>query len=194
MSTVPTSSKGLLEIRKYSNRRYYDATRSRHLTLEEIRNLIREGYDIRVTDNQTSADITAKMLTQIILDLDAPKLELFPTSLLAQLIRVNDHLVKGFYQRFFHQALDAFLDYQRLVESQLKQGSMLPAMFPPLAAWTQAVLKPFANLSQTEGPAATAVRATENEKLAAELADLQRQMEDLRKRTKGKRKPGRRKS
>src|SRR5205823_3540835 len=53
----------ILEIKKYPNRRYYDATHSRHLTLEEIRSLIQQGYDIRVTDAKSSADITAQVLT-----------------------------------------------------------------------------------------------------------------------------------
>ena len=49
-----------LDIRKYPNRRYYDATRSRHLTLPEIRNLIRDGYDVTVTDSRSGADIDRK--------------------------------------------------------------------------------------------------------------------------------------
>lgn len=56
-----------LEIRKYPNRRYYDVTRSQHLTLEDIRSLVRENYDIRVTDSKSGSDITAKVLAQIIL-------------------------------------------------------------------------------------------------------------------------------
>jgi len=83
-----------LEIKKYSNRRYYDATHSRHLTLDEIRNLIQQGYDIKVTDAKTSADITAQVLTQIILELDTPKLDSLPVPLLVRLIRMNDQLVK----------------------------------------------------------------------------------------------------
>src|SRR5579872_4860512 len=85
-----------LQIRKYPNRRYYDATRSRHLTLEDIRSLVRDGADIRVTDSKTSADITAKVLAQIILELDAEKIDAFPVALLVRLIRVNDQLVKDF--------------------------------------------------------------------------------------------------
>ena len=46
--TDPNSRK--LQIRKYPNRRYYDSTRSQHVTLEEIYALIRKGYDIEVID------------------------------------------------------------------------------------------------------------------------------------------------
>src|SRR5690349_9860232 len=119
-----------VEIRKYPNRRYYEAGRSRHLTLDEIRSLIRQGQDVRVTDSATGTDITAKVLTQIILELDAPKLDLFSAPLLTEMIRVNDQLIKGFFEKFFHQALAAFLEYQRHFESQIRQGRVLPALFP----------------------------------------------------------------
>src|SRR5678810_390946 len=97
-----------LEIKKYPNRRYYDATHSRHLTLEEIRSLIQQGYDIRVIAAKTSADITAQVLTQLILELDTPKLDSLPVPLLVRLIRMNDQLVKDFIEKYFNQALKSF--------------------------------------------------------------------------------------
>src|ERR1041385_1848793 len=116
-----------LEIRKYPNRRYYDTTRSRHLTLDEIRSLIRDGYDLRVTDSKTSVDITAQVLTQIILELDTQKLDSFPVPLLVRVIRVNDQLVKDFIEKYFNQALQSFLHYQQRFEEQIRQAHGLPS-------------------------------------------------------------------
>src|SRR5208337_4193439 len=90
-----------LEIKKYANRRYYDATHSRHLTLEEIRSLVQQGLDVRITDGRSGADLTAQVLTQIILELDTPKLDSLPVPLLARLIRMNDSLVKDFIEKYF---------------------------------------------------------------------------------------------
>ena len=112
MNTDTSAAPQLIEIRRYPNRRYYDSTRSRHLTLEQIHALIRDGSNVRVVDSQTSADITGKVLTQIILELDAPKLEMFPTAMLTELIRVNDRFVKGFFEKFLGQAFDGFMEYQ----------------------------------------------------------------------------------
>ena len=81
MSNTDAESKHL-DIRKYPNRRYYDATHSKHLTLDQIRDLVRDGYDIKVTDSKTGADITAQLLTQIILELETPKLDTFPVAML----------------------------------------------------------------------------------------------------------------
>src|SRR6478735_819048 len=109
----------LLRIRKYPNRRYYDSTRSRHLTLEEIYAAIREGYEIEVLDSKTGDDITARVLAQMIIELDPPKLGIFPVPLLHRLLRANEQLVTDFTKKYFNQALEAFLDSQKKFEQSL---------------------------------------------------------------------------
>src|SRR5438874_1880900 len=164
-----------LEIRKYPNRRYYDTTRSRHLTLDEIRSLIREGYDLRVTDSKTSVDITAQVLTQIILELETQKLDSFPVPLLVRLIRVNDQLVKHFIEKYFNQALHSFLTYQQQVEERLRQVHGLPVVYPTVSAWTKAMLEPFTAAfgsdKQRAGEAAEAPSG-KTEELRALIKDL----------------------
>ena len=126
-----------LEIKKYANRRYYDATHSRHLTLEEIHALIQQGYELSVIDGKTSADITAQVLTQIILELDTPKLDSLPVPLLVRLIRMNDPLIKDFIEKYFNQALKSFFDYQQQIEGQIRRTHGLPPVFPVISAWAQ---------------------------------------------------------
>lgn len=153
---MPDSESRRLEIKKYPNRRYYDATHSRHLTLDEIRSLVQQGYDLHVVDARTSTDITAQVLTQIILELDTPKVDSLPVPLLVRLIRMNDQLVKDFIEKYFNQALKSFLDYQRQVEEQIRRTHGLPSVFPSVSAWTEAMLQPFANaLSGTPPEAST---------------------------------------
>jgi polyhydroxyalkanoate synthesis repressor PhaR len=133
-----------IEIRKYPNRRYYDVTRSKHLTLEDIRSLVREGSDIRVTDSKTSANITAKVLAQIILELDSQKIDMFPVALLMRLIRANDQMAKDFLERYFDQALSMFLEYRKQFSEQFHGGEGLGAIYSSLANWNRAMLNPFA--------------------------------------------------
>jgi len=177
-----------LEIRKYPNRRYYDSTRSRHLTLDEIRSLIRDGYDLRVIDSKTSMDITAQVLTQIILELETQKLDSFPVPLLVRLIRVNDNLVKDFIEKYFNQALHSFLEYQRQVEENFRQVHGLPVVYPAVSAWTKAMLQPFASAFGGEKPTApTGPVSSENpEKLRQMVNDLQAEVVGLKQRRKGK--------
>jgi polyhydroxyalkanoate synthesis repressor PhaR len=133
-----------LEIKKYPNRRYYDSLHSRHLTLEEIRGLIHQGYDIQVTDAKSGSDITAQVLTQIILELETPKLDSLPVPLLVRLIRMNDQLVKDFIEKYFNQALKSFFDYQQMLEQHVRKSQGLTATLPTMAEWTKSMMAPFA--------------------------------------------------
>jgi polyhydroxyalkanoate synthesis repressor PhaR len=169
----------ILEIKKYPNRRYYDATHSRHLTLEEIRSLIQQGYDIRVIDAKTSADITAQLLTQIILELDTPKLDSLPVPLLVRLIRMNDRLVKDFIEKYFNQALKSFFDYQRHVEEQIRQTHGLPPVFPSVSAWTKAMLEPFSAVFS--GPGETKSAQTQPTPPSTKDEDLHKLVRELQK-------------
>ncbi|HYO10871.1 MAG TPA: polyhydroxyalkanoate synthesis regulator DNA-binding domain-containing protein [Tepidisphaeraceae bacterium] len=80
----------VLRIRKYPNRRYYDSTRSRHLTLEGMYSAIRGGYDVEVTDSETGRDITSRVLAQILIEFSPAKLTVFPPALFHRLLRSED--------------------------------------------------------------------------------------------------------
>ena len=174
-----------VEIKKYPNRRYYDANHSRHVTLDEIRSLIQQGYDIRVTDAKTSADITAQVLTQIILELETPKLDSFPVPLLVRLIRMNDRLVKDFIEKYFNQAFQSFLEYQQKLEKQLRQAHGLPGSYSSVSAWTKAMLAPFASsfaapasASDEQAPSSS---SNQNRELREMIEDLRKQVTRLKR-------------
>src|SRR5260370_32576994 len=103
-----------------------------------------QGYDIGSIDAKISADITAQVLTEVILELDTPKLDSLPVPLLVRLIRMNDQLVKDFIEKYFNQALKSFFDYQKQLEVQLRQAHGLPTVLPAVSAWTKAFFEPFA--------------------------------------------------
>lgn len=172
-----------LEIKKYANRRYYDATHSRHLTLDEIRALIQQGYDLRVVDARADADITGQVLTQIILELDTSKVDSLPVPLLLRIIRMNDQLVKDFIEKYFNQALQSFLDYQRRVEEQIRQTHGLPSALPLVSAWTKAVLEPFSSAlgrpTETDTSSQTPLPDPAVEQLRQTVRDLQTQVAEL---------------
>jgi polyhydroxyalkanoate synthesis repressor PhaR len=169
-----------LNLKKYANRRYYDSSQSRHLTLEEIRSFVQRGYDVRVTDAKTGDDITPQMLTQIILELDTPKLNSLPVPLLVRIIRVNDQLVKDFIEKYFNQALKSFLDYQQELEEQIRRTHGLPSVFPSVSLWTKAMLQPFAAAFRPSPDDGASSRvAAENTELRQLIRDLQAQVQAL---------------
>lgn len=169
---------GPLEIRKYSNRRYYDTSRSQHVTLEEIHALIREGSEVRISDAKTGADITAKVLAQIILERDPPKLDVFPVPLLHRLIRSNERLVRDFVDKYFNQALASFFESQKRFESHFRSLLGLPGSQRAMNDWARMMLGPFAPPPWDAGTSAAAEPETAE---ARSPAPLQEQLETLRR-------------
>lgn len=55
-------------IKKYGNRKLYDVSESRYIALSELRELIREGETLVITDSASGEDITSQVLTKAIVD------------------------------------------------------------------------------------------------------------------------------
>jgi polyhydroxyalkanoate synthesis repressor PhaR len=55
-------------IKRYDNRKLYDTTAKSYISMDDITRAIREGDTVRVVENSSGDDITAKVLTQIILE------------------------------------------------------------------------------------------------------------------------------
>jgi polyhydroxyalkanoate synthesis repressor PhaR len=55
-------------IKRYANRKLYNTESSRYITLRGISELVREGHDICVIDNETGEEITPIVLSQILVD------------------------------------------------------------------------------------------------------------------------------
>jgi polyhydroxyalkanoate synthesis repressor PhaR len=171
------SSVRRLEIKKYPNRRYYDTTHSRHLTLEEIRDLVRDGHDIRVEDSKTGAEITSQVLTQIILELETPKLENFPVHMLVQMIRANERVVGDFIQKYFTQAFAAYLEYQRQMEEHLRHFHAMPGALNPFATFAPGVFNPFSTATGAKpAPGASPTSSQTSDETRALIAELQKQI------------------
>lgn len=54
------------KIKRYANRKLYDTTDSRYVTLQQIAEFVRNGEDVRIIDNTTKEDLTNVTLAQII--------------------------------------------------------------------------------------------------------------------------------
>ena len=173
-----------LEIRKYQNRRYYDSTRSRHLSLQQIHKLIIEGHNIRVLDAKTNDDITSKVLTQILLEYEPVKLDLFSNELLTRAIRVNDRLLKDFVDVYFRQAFEAFCGSQKQFDQMLRQAHHLTSVLPAAASSAAKFLPPWMPLSaflpSAPGPASESNEDPGSAGLQNEIAALRKEVSKLK--------------
>ena len=102
-------------IKRYESRKLYDTEESRYVSLDELAEWIRTGKDVKVIDNGTGADVTAQMLTQIILDEGRRGTGFLPTELLHELVRAGQKAVEtGVEQvqhkvdQFFQASIDKF--------------------------------------------------------------------------------------
>lgn len=82
-------------IKRYGSRKLYDTEESRYVALDELGSWIRQGQEIRVVDNDTSEDVTAQTLTQVILDKGRRGTSLPPSEILHDLIRQGGELVSS---------------------------------------------------------------------------------------------------
>ena len=74
-------------IKKYANRRLYDATASRHVTLDDLRKLIVSGEKIQVVDDKSGEDVTRATLLQIIAEQEQFATPVLSTELMETVIR-----------------------------------------------------------------------------------------------------------
>ena len=74
-------------IKRYPNRKLYDTTAKKYITLDGIAKMIREGEEVTVVDHQTEEDLTAVTLTQIIFEQEKKKSGFLPTSVLTSLVQ-----------------------------------------------------------------------------------------------------------
>jgi polyhydroxyalkanoate synthesis repressor PhaR len=111
-------------IKKYANRRLYDASQSRHITLDDIRNMVVAGQRVKVIEDKTNEDITRLILLQVIADQEQFGRPILSTPLLEALIR--------FYGNSLQSHLSAYLE--KSVEGFMRQQDQLSHVGSPLAA------------------------------------------------------------
>ena len=91
------------------------------MTLNEIEGIIREGYEIVVTDAKTEEDVTAFILTQIILEQAKNKNTLLPVPLLHLTIRYGDNVLLDFFDNYLQQVIGSYLEYKHAMDTQFQR-------------------------------------------------------------------------
>lgn len=120
-------------IKKYANRRLYDTGRSSYVTLDDLCQMVKEGYDFVVYDAKTGEDLTRSVLTQIIVEQEGKGTQnLLPTNFLRQLIGFYGDNVGQLVPNYLEQTLSAFTQNQEQFKEQLNKsfGGMFPSSFP----------------------------------------------------------------
>jgi len=92
-------------LKKHANRRLYDTARKRYVSLDQIRELICEGVDIRVEDSRSGEDITRPILLQIMAECEQDGRPMLSPGMLMSLIRQYGHPLQDFVGPFLEESL-----------------------------------------------------------------------------------------
>lgn len=108
-------------IKKYANRRLYDASISKHVTLEDIRDLIVRGEKIKVIEDKSGEDITRLILLQVIAEQEQFGRPILSTPVLEAIIRFYGNSMQGLLAAFLEKSIEVFLHQQEVVQNQISK-------------------------------------------------------------------------
>jgi polyhydroxyalkanoate synthesis repressor PhaR len=107
-----TQPKGVRIIKKYPNRRLYDAHASSYVSLDELRQLVLGGQAFSVVEAKGGQDVTRAVLLQMIFDGDSDAQPLFSNQALAQIIRMQSHAAPSAFSSFLNLQIETFAQAQ----------------------------------------------------------------------------------
>jgi polyhydroxyalkanoate synthesis repressor PhaR len=118
-------------IKKYPNRRLYDTTESRYITLDEVRQMVLEEIPFKVVDRQSNDDITRNILLQIIMEQENGGEPLFSADILSRFIRNYGAAAQTGFAEYLETSLRFFNEQQK--ELQERMGKALEGT--PMDYW-----------------------------------------------------------
>jgi polyhydroxyalkanoate synthesis repressor PhaR len=184
MGTALKGTESPVLIKKYGNRRLYDTTQSRYITLDDLAAIVRSGAMIKVVEASTERDLTRQVLTQVILE-QQEALDMFPIELLQAIIRVQGTLEQAPFSAFLSVATRQFIQHGNLWTQQM--SAFFGAFNNPSAAAdevmprTGAEPRRTAPLSKDASQAATTAgeAGPQSTQEATDLNDLRQRMDNL---------------
>ncbi|MBT8372039.1 MAG: hypothetical protein KJO34_13820 [Deltaproteobacteria bacterium] len=116
------------EIKKYANRKMYDRTEKRYVTMAQLSKLIKSGEEVSIVDNSTGEDLTSSIVSQLIGREKKEKEKGVSPRVLMQLLRkgggtLSDYAKKytSLWQNAFNMAED---EVDKLVNMLVKEKEL----------------------------------------------------------------------
>ncbi len=107
-------------LKKYANRRLYDTEKSAYITLGQVADMIREGRQVHVVDAKTEEDMTAFILTQIIVEEARNNNSLLPVTLLHLIIQYGETVLNEFFDKYLELTIRNYLSYKATLDQQFR--------------------------------------------------------------------------
>jgi len=136
-----------VKLKKYANRRLYDMEKSEYVTLNQVADLIRQGRQVEVFDAKTNEDVTAFILTQIVLEEAKNKNFLLPKPVLHLIIQYGDNILGEFFEKYLQQMITTYVAHKNAVDEQFKRWLEMGFDYSKMAQKTMADFAPFKSFS-----------------------------------------------
>ncbi len=118
-------------IKRYANRKLYDTTNKKYITLDKISKLLKAGEEISVMDNETGEDITEATISQILARTQKGQTDNAAANVMIQLLRKGPGTLVDYgkkYVSLWDRALTmADEEIDRLVEKLIKEKEITPS-------------------------------------------------------------------
>lgn len=109
-------------IKKYANRKLYDTTAKKYLTLDDIARLVQRGEQVQVIDNDTKQDITSVVLSSIILESAKKETAILPSAMLVDFIQKRGEAMMETVKKSVAAGVSAAEMVQQEMEKRLKEA------------------------------------------------------------------------
>ena len=106
-------------IKRYANRKLYNTSTSRYITLRGISELLEDDQEVQVIDNESGEDITSVTLSQILVDTERDG-RAVPGSLLTELFQKGGDAIFDAWRKGARDASDGIEELQRNVRRIVK--------------------------------------------------------------------------
>lgn len=126
----------IILIKKYPNRRLYDTQASSYITIHDVAELIKEGNRVEVRDVTSDEDVTALVLTQIIMNKAKNNQEVLPVSLLHLAIQFGENELHEFFDKYLEKTMENYLVYRKAMDEQVSSYLDMGLDFSSLAKKT----------------------------------------------------------
>jgi polyhydroxyalkanoate synthesis repressor PhaR len=121
------NAKDPIVIKKYANRRLYDTSASRYVTLDHLRELVKDGKDFQVVDAKSGEDLTRGVLAQIIFEEESKGETLLPVEFLRQLISFYGDNMQSMVPGYLNMSMESFAKQQAEIREQMAEAMGSPA-------------------------------------------------------------------
>ena len=134
-------------IKKYSNRRLYNMEESKYITLEDVKQMVKDGIEFEVRDAKTGEDLTRQTFAQIILEQEVSGFNLLPLSFLRQLIGFYDDSISHLVPHYLESSMQQFTSQQENMRKTLERSWQ--GLGVPLQAFEEATRRNIEMFQQT---------------------------------------------